>query len=151
MKMNILRIHIYSCCVNVSFKSQNRKEAPVSPCRSSMGTLTAHPRCRTCCALPSWPATSACCRWAGTPASPWGWSCSCAWTSAPEVSSGSSLFTPTLTGCCLPKKASRSQPTHDIFVFIPPFSRHPLMYLFSVYGNVCMCGKVFKVKLETLN
>lgn len=53
--------------------------------RSSMGTRTAPPPYRTCCAHPSWLATSACCRWAGTPASPCGWTCWCAWTSVPEV------------------------------------------------------------------
>lgn len=61
--------------------------------RSFMGTLTAPPQCRTCCAPPSWPVTSAFCRWAGTPASLWGWSCWCAWTSVPDVHSACLLLT----------------------------------------------------------
>lgn len=94
-KQNIMRIHITGCGLRL---------ISLSLCRSSMGTPTAPPPSRTCCALPSWPATSACCRWAGTPASPWGWSCSCAWTSAPEVSSGvlaphSALWPHQAVGC----------------------------------------------------
>lgn len=53
--------------------------------RCSMGILTAPPRCRTCCVPPSWPATFACCPWAGTPVLLWGWSSWCAWASAPNV------------------------------------------------------------------
>ena len=61
--------------------------------RSSTETRTDPPPYRTCCAHPSWLATSACCRWVGTPASPCGWSCWCAWTSVPEVHLADSFLT----------------------------------------------------------